>query len=102
MPDEFGVCHCGGTGEDGCTPAESAQPSLQDRLTAQLIEAVRSVPRSVLEQAVRAAAATPHRLPAPGETSQRAALPAPSPMRAVFEALSTERETLSTRRNHDG
>jgi hypothetical protein len=99
MPDENGICRCGGTGEDGCTPANAAQPSPQDELAAQLIEAVRSLPGPVFEEAVEAAIAAPRRLPALGQPPRRAELPAPTPMQAVFDAIRGERDALNTRRS---
>jgi hypothetical protein len=119
MPDEFGICRCGGTGEDGCKPAEEAPPSSEVQLAAELDAAVKSLPAPIFQQAVQAAItgprrqstfdqaveaviADPRRPPGLAQPLQRAELPTPTPMDTVFDVLRGNVTLENRRSRHDG
>jgi hypothetical protein len=99
VPDENGVCRCGGAGWDGCKPAkEAAAPSPEAQLATRLDEAVQSLPTPLFQQAVEAAISTPRR-PALSQATERGGLPEPTPFDTISNFIPTERETEHTRRS---
>jgi hypothetical protein len=101
MPDENGICRCGGAGWDGCKPAKEAPTSPAAKLAAELHAAVQSLPPPIFEQAVEAAINAPRRRFILDQPTRRAELPAPTPMETVFDVLRGERDAVTNRSSHD-
>ncbi len=99
MPDENGICRCGGAGWDGCEPIKEALPSPEAQLAARLDAAVRSLPPPIFEQAVKDAIAAPRRRLALGQAFHRGELPAPVPTDTVLDATQMVLDALNTRRS---
>ena len=98
MPDENGICRCGGTGWDGCKPAKEAPPSSEAQLAARLDAATQSLPPPIFQQAVQAAISAPRRRFVLSTPTRRAELAKPTLADAVLNLTPVERDALPSRR----
>lgn len=99
MPDENGICRCGGIGWDGCKPVKEAAPSPEAQLAARLNEAIQSLPPPIFQEAVEAAISAPRRRPTLGLATRHGELPEPTLADIVSNLVPAERDRSRSRRS---
>jgi uncharacterized protein YciW len=55
MPDEHGVCRCGGAGWDGCSPSRPTPPPLDSQLLARLRSVTQDLQPDIFHRAAQRA-----------------------------------------------